>query len=182
MITFDDGYYNNYILCLSAAQTARNEGSCVHHRQPVRAFHRQRRGKTPTDRICGLTACAKCGMCLRCRIIRGTPAHTAANAAAVYAAEAGQKTRYRRCSREIPSRRRRSSGRRTARALKPAMPIRSVHAPKRRRNAAQKHGLIVRSGCEGSASAVTRNPDCLFELGRFSRPAGAEHRKLPAAR
>ena len=25
--------------------TARNEGGCVHHRQPDRAFHRQRRGK-----------------------------------------------------------------------------------------------------------------------------------------
>ena len=33
-------------------------------------------------------------------------------------------------------------------------------------------GFRCTLGCEERINTVTRNPDCLFELGRFNRPAG----------
>ena len=33
-------------------------------------------------------------------------------------------------------------------------------------------GFRCTLGCEERVNTVTRNPDCLFELGRFNRPAG----------
>ena len=52
MITFDDGYYNNYDVCLSAAQTARNERRlCPSSAARPRFSPTTERGKTPTGRI-----------------------------------------------------------------------------------------------------------------------------------
>lgn len=148
MITFDDGYYNNYIyaypllkqrgmkavVSIIGSQTALftdngEENAYWSHlrldrlREMQDVFEVQNHSWTCTS---------------------------TANAAAVCAAEARTKRAMRRCSVRTPSRRRRSS-RTPDCPRRPAIPIRSVRAPKRAKRCSKAWASGVRSGARSAS-------------------------------
>lgn len=179
MITFDDGYYNNYIYAYPLLKQRGMKAVVSIIGSQTALFTDNGEENAYWSHLAGLTACAKCRMCLRCRIIRGTCTSTA-NAAAVCAAEARTKRATRRCSARTPNRRRHSS-RTPDCPRRPAIPIRSVRAPKRAKRCSKAWASGVRSGARSASIPLHAIRTACLSWG--GQPSGrAEHGKFPAPR
>ena len=146
MITFDDGYSNNYIYAypLLKQRGMKAVVSIIGSQTALFTDNGEENAYWSHLRLDRLRE-----MCVRCRITRGICTSTA-NAAAVCAGEARTKRATRRCSARTLSRRRRSS-RTLGCPRRPATPIRSVRAPKRVKRCSKAWASGVRSGARSAS-------------------------------
>ena len=148
MLTFDDGYYNNYIYAYPLLKQ-RGMKAVVSIIGSQTALFTDNGEENAYWSHLRLDRLREMQDVFEVRIIRGTCTSTA-NAAAVCAAEARTKRATRRCSARTPSRRRRSS-RMPDCPRRPAIPIRSVRAPKRAKRCSKAWASGVRSGARSAS-------------------------------